>query len=137
MRDFAYRKGGLAGRALARISVILCVLITSFLLVPHLGLLTPSISTPVSISPFAHNYAILPVLLRAGENLGAAKTRHDVFGKRALAPDTVAAWSFPYFSVNFCGLAHYVTSFNSIFIKDFRQVCQLLDIPPPSGIITQ
>ena len=137
MRDFSYRKGGSASRALTRISVILCVLITSFLFAPSLGLFTRSVSTPVSISSISHNYAILPVLVRAGENLGAAKTRHDVFGKRALAPDTVAAWSFPYFSVNFCGLAHYVTSFNSIFIKDFRQVCQLLDIPPPSGIITQ
>ena len=136
MRDFSYRKGGSAGRALARISVILCVLLAPFLFVPYLGLFTPSISNRVSISPSSHSYAILPVLVRTGENLSAAKTRNDVFGKRTLAPDATISWSFRYLIANFCGLTHYVSSFNSIFIRDFRQACQLLDIPPPFDMVT-
>ena len=136
MRGFVYSRGGSAGQALTRISVILCVLVTAFLFAPRLGLFTRNVSTPVSISPISHNNAILPVLVRTGDNLCAAKTRNDTFGKRTLAPDAIASWSVPYLSANFCGLAHYVSSFNSIFIKDFRQVCQILDIPPPSSAAT-
>lgn len=123
------------GQALTRISLILCVVLTSFLFVPHLGLFSSRQETPVSISPVPNSYAILPVLLRTGENLGAAKTRNDVFGKRTPAPETANAWSLPLLSVNFCALIFCVCSFNSIFVKDFRQACQILDIPPPSSAV--
>jgi hypothetical protein len=127
-------KNWLKGQALLSVFISLCMLIT---FAPGASKATSSISGPISISPISHYDAMLPIPSSAGGSLYRAKTnKNDVSIKSVSAYDAIApAWRYECFIPSLLPFSN-CSSFEDVFRKDFRQACVLLDIPPPSAMVS-
>ena len=126
-------KNWLKGQALLSVFISLCMLIT---FAPQASKATGSISGPISISPIS-NYAMLPIPSSASGSLCRAKTnRNDASVKSVSAYDAIASASrYECFIPTILPFSN-GANFEDVFRKDFRQACSLLDIPPPSAMVS-
>jgi len=127
-------KNWLKGQALLSVFLSLCMLIT---FAPGASKAISSISAPVSISPISYDYAMLPIPSSTGGSLCRAKTnKNDASIKSVLAYDAIAsAWRYECFIPTFLSFSN-CSNFEDVFREDFRQACLLLDIPPPSAMVS-
>jgi len=130
-----YRKNSLKGLVLLSLFISLGI---SIIFVPELSKATTGIPAPISISRISGDYAVLPTPFTAGEKLCQVKPhKSDAYGKRVSTQNEVAFFgTYRYFISNLCGVSNYRSSFDSIFKENFQQACRLLDIPPPSDMIS-
>lgn len=131
MSGFVCRSGWRNGRALLPVLIILAILAV---FVPQLAQ-ARSVPVRLTISINRQNYAVLPTPL---DNLCRDK-RNDSppqADRRTVSFDSapVSFRAFPYFIPDRDAIPNYVNSFCNTFIRKFRQACQLLDLPPPSGL---
>ena len=127
-------KNWLKGQALLSVFISLCMLIT---FAPGASKATGSISGPVSISPISHYDAMLPIPSSVGESLCRAKTnKNDASIKSVSAYGAIAsAWRYECFIPTPLPFSN-CSNFEDVFRIDFQQACLLLDIPPPSAIVS-
>jgi hypothetical protein len=128
-------KSWLKGQALLSVFISLCILIT---FVPEPSNVTSSISGPISISTISHDYAMLPIPSRAGESLSRAKTNKNDTCIRSVSAQDVIAFVRRYecFIPSLLPFSNRVGNFHNVFRRDFRQACLLLDVPPPSDMVS-
>jgi len=139
MNPFVYLANWTKVRALPRILISLCMLIVSFVFVPQLSQFTRSVSVPISIYIYldCQNYVPLSIFFTVSDNLHRAKRGEGDTYRRAqsIADVVVSCQTFRHFISNLWGISNCLSSFDGIFKKGFQEICQLLDIPPPSDMV--
>ncbi len=123
-------------KALPSVLISLCILSLFFVLVPDLHNFDESISAPISIYPSIRNYAPAFASFTVGNSLYTTKRGEGYTHRRAvLMGDAVLPPPYGHFIPN--GLTrNYLNSSHTIFKGGFQQACQLLDIPPPSNLVS-
>jgi len=117
------------------ILVIICILNIFALKANYI---TGSVSAGVSISINDKSYALLPILSGIGGKLYRGKTTEsDIPKGMALQEEPVAFFLLPwhFYSGHFANFS-YVNSPNIIFKRGGQQTYLLLDIPPPSDMVS-
>lgn len=127
-------KNWLKGQALLSILISLCLLVTFS---PQASRAIGSISGPISISSLSQ-YVMLPIPSGVGGSLWRAKTsKNDASIKSVSAHEAGAsAWRYECFIPIPPPFFNCVSDFEDVFREDFQQACSLLDIPPPSPIVS-
>jgi len=125
----------LKGRALLAILVNTCVLA---ILVPTEVNAVRSILAPVSISATSHDFAPLNVPSTTTDRLFAPKpNRNDAYANSASAKHAVTSSLIYRYSIpDPCAFSDRAGDFDSIFRRAFQQACLLLDVPPPSEMVS-
>lgn len=126
----------LKGQALLSVFISLCMVIVFAL---GASKAIGSISGPILISPVSESYAILPVDSRAVGSLYRAKAnnKNDAGIKSVLAQNVVASsQTAKHFITSFLPFFNRGSSFHNVLRSNFRQICNLLDIPPPSVMVS-
>ena len=129
-------KNRLKRQVLLSVIIGICILIV---LVPEASSVTASISAPVSLSPHRDNQALLPMPFKASENLSRTKRyESNSAGKTVSLRDAVAYfWICRLFSLSHYAIFGYLSNFDTTLRGGLQQACQLLDIPPPSDIVSK
>ena len=126
---------GLKWQALPLVIVSVCALI---ILAPSGVKAIRSPAAPVSISTVSYDFALLPVPFKVNESLSnqsPARTHTLISSaplKHAITSSTIHRYSISSLYV----FSKHANDFNSVFRKAFQQACLLLDVPPPSGMIS-
>ena len=123
-------RGWRNGRVLLRILIVLAILAV---FVPQIAQ-ARSVPVRLTVSIDRQNFALLPTPSPPPDTLCRPK-RYDSDTYRRTVSINSAVMSFrtyPYFIPDRDTIPDYVNGFSNIFIRKFRQACQLLDLPPPS-----
>ncbi len=112
----------------------LCVLVV---FVPELGEAASNVPAPVSIASSNLNYAVLPIPFRVESHLWAAKRgKSSLHWTVSIDNSLLSPWTYGYFAPNPNTSTPYVSQVGFIPHQRFQSICRLLDIPPPSLLVS-
>jgi hypothetical protein len=118
---------------------LLCVLLSLCLLIvnsPELSETASGVSVCVSVS---HNYQddfLLSIPLGIVDDLNLTKCDQSN-RETSTTPEKLGTSSiFRCFTPNFHPTRRYFSHLDNIYISKFQQACQLIDIPPPSHLVS-
>ncbi len=105
--------------------------------VPNQAKAAEGTPAPLSISAIPLNCALQPVLFKPSDCLHLVKpNKNDAHGKKLSAHPVSSSPIHRYFISNLGRISSYLNNFDSVFGRDFRQACQLLDLPPPCAMVS-
>lgn len=117
----------------------LCLLITSYVVTPHLGeFAEKQVSSPLSISYYFQDYTSVSVVLRARDNVRRASHAKDPIYNRTVSTQGTCTASQTYlqFLANLYRNVARLCSLAGIYEIGLHRACELLDIPPPSNTLS-
>lgn len=121
------------------IFVSLCVLVTFCALSPHPGEFAEKrVSSPLSISYYSQNYALVSVASTVRDNLHRANhARDNIYsGTVSIHGACMASQTYLQFVANLYRNVARLCSFAGISEIGLHRACELLDIPPPSNTLS-